>query len=281
MKIKSILISLITFLAVSRNAFGTGQIGDLLIIGKDTVEIFSNPLEDYFEQKKSRLFGTVEMQGNCSALWRGYVATWKIENDSLYLIRLQTNYCDEQKTEIEVKSEFGVNKVFAYWADLTIRRPKGRLLQYIHMGYASIYEEEEYYQIGKGKLLKTSNTKYLEEDKDLLFPNEYYLQDTIKKLILKRIDKAKRNEFNKDSSCFISIQFDTAREINHIGMAYYKEPKNDMEKVILECAKEALKTFPKLMKVNHPMYRAPYIEIYFGGYCLKFPEDKEYGCIDE
>ena len=33
----------------------------------------------------------IELFANCSAIWRGYIATWKIENDMLYLVEINAN----------------------------------------------------------------------------------------------------------------------------------------------------------------------------------------------
>lgn len=282
--IKQLLkILLLIFIAgtASQRIYATGQYGDKLIINLDTVWINSNPLEDYFEKKGSRKIGEEELYSNCTALWRGYVATWKLEANKLFLIRIQTDYCGDNPIDIDISKEFGTAKVFAKWVNQIITRPKGEVLQYVHMGYMSIYEEEIFYSFKNGKLIGTKKNTYLERNNKLIFPGTSFLMDTIKTIILKSINSTERTSFNIDSSCFINISFNENGKLSQIGIGYDKEPTTSMEKIILKDAIEALKNFPKLMRVNHKNYSPPTIQLYFSGHCLKFPNDRKYGCTDE
>lgn len=38
----------------------------------------------------------IELFANCSAIWRGYIATWKIENGMLYLVEIYANVVGAQ-----------------------------------------------------------------------------------------------------------------------------------------------------------------------------------------
>ena len=38
----------------------------------------------------------IELFADCSAIWRGYIATWKIENDMLYLVEIYANVIGAQ-----------------------------------------------------------------------------------------------------------------------------------------------------------------------------------------
>jgi hypothetical protein len=277
-------ILLITFLLVilSNKLFATGQYGDILIIGQDTVWITSNPLEKYFEKKGSRTIDNKELVSNCTALWRGYVATWRLDNNKLYLVRIQTDYCGDNPTDVTLTKEFGSNKVFANWFSEIIVRPKGKLVQYVHMGYGSIYEEEMFYEFESGVLKNTRSSKYVIKDRNRVSPDVDFLRDTLLKIILKSLDSKTRANFDSSSSCNISICFNQEGMISSIeagyGCGYNWEPHNAMEKVIFEKAKIALKDFPRLMKVTHKQYEPPSIYLYFSGHCFKQPHDKGYGC---
>lgn len=280
-KIKRFLFLLFLVLW-SKNLFATAQSGDKLIVKGDTTWIHSNPLEAYFKKKGQRTIGDIGMKATSTALYRGYVATWKLENDSLFLVRVQTYSEGGKVKEIDISSEFGSNKVFAQWVTDTIDSQQGALLKYVHDGYCSIYEGEKYYTFEQGRLTGTREISYLEKDNSLLFPGIKFLHDTIRTVILKSIDKVERDSLMEKESSSLVVLFDKdSREIAYIGFGYRekREPKNINEKIILRNAKEALKGFPKLMKVNHHRYFfLPRIEIFFSGHCLKYPYDRKYGC---
>lgn len=63
--------------------------------------------------------------------WRGYLGTWELKGGRLYLVSLQGSY--------EV---IGDGPVPADWVSGWIRVPRGELLEYVHMGFESVYEEE-------------------------------------------------------------------------------------------------------------------------------------------
>ena len=152
--IKTILICLI-----SGQLFGTAQIPDFLIYQGDTVAIYSNPLEGYFERKGTRTIGEIEFEqvDYCTALWRGYVGTWKIENDSLFLVSIEIDYCGDNPIEIDLIKEFDSNKIFADWVSFEVLNPFGNRIKYIHQGYESIYEYERGFEFVEGKLITINN----------------------------------------------------------------------------------------------------------------------------
>jgi hypothetical protein len=147
--IKTILICLI-----SGQLFGTAQIPDFLIYQGDTLAIYANPLEGYFDKKGERTIAGLEMEGMCTALWRGYVGTWTIERDSLFLISIETDYCSDDPIKLDISQEFGSNKVFADWVSSELINPFGKQIKYIHQGYESIYEYERGFEFINGKLVR-------------------------------------------------------------------------------------------------------------------------------
>jgi len=267
--IKIVVVSLFVF--VANNLFATRQFSDIFIANGDTTVIFSSPLEQYFSRKGERTIGKIKMSGFCTALWRGYVATWKLENDSLFLIRVQADYCGNKPKDVNLKKEFGTRKVFANWVTDTLVCPQGELLFYV--GSPFIHEGEKHYEFKQGKLISTKNINYLERNDTLIFPEEYFLEDTIRRLVLKSIDKVERDSIDENKTSTLVIRFNENREISDIDI--WGEPENINEKIILRNAKEALKGFPKLMNVNYERYFIPDLKIFFNGYCLKFPNDSE------
>ncbi|GEM_PF-1046500 len=142
-KIKlKILVFLVAIIA-GKYIYATAQVPDYLIYKGDTLPIFSNPLEQYFQKKGNRLL--LDFVGCVStACWRGYKAIWELKNDSLFLRQITSCHqnCGIQTRDANLKLMFGTDRVFAKWFTGKIIVPQGKLVQYVHMGYASIYEKE-------------------------------------------------------------------------------------------------------------------------------------------
>lgn len=274
-------IALFSFIVLSKFGFSTAQYGDILIVDKDTSWINSNPLEEYFDKKGARTIGDKSFDNilKCSALWRGYVATWKLENDSLFLVRLQSDYCTKPN-EIDLNPEFGTNRVFASWVSSSLLRPEGNMLQYIHAGYMSIFEAMTYLKFKRGILKNTTTENYLEKNSERVYPGKHYLTDTIRTIILKEIDLEERTSLPDSGGCFLVVQFDEKGFIDSmsIGITPSTEDLNTLELLVLNNAQKALEHFPPLMLVRHPNYRPVRIELFFGVHCLKNPYDRAYGC---
>lgn len=138
------ILTIIIGLFIGNSVFATGQVPDYLIMGKDTVAIFSNPLEQYFEKIGNRELIGFKGCGS-TACWRGYMAIWELKNDSLFLIAITSchkgEWCQDAK-DADLQKMFGSDYVFADWFTGTIMVPQGKLVQYFHIGYASIYERE-------------------------------------------------------------------------------------------------------------------------------------------
>jgi hypothetical protein len=143
-------------------ALGTAQIADKLLYKNETMWIFSNPLESYFNEKNPRPDHLFTFK--CTACWRGYVATWKIEEGYLYLTKVVEGSCGADAKEIPISEILPQQTapVKALWFTGTLRVPQGEPLLYVHMGYGSIYEKELMISIKEGKVLSefiVDNTK--------------------------------------------------------------------------------------------------------------------------
>jgi len=160
------IIGLLILVFLSEHCFSTGQVPDYLIIDNDTIAIFSNPLEQYFEKVGNREIIGLKTWGS-TACWRGYKAIWRLKNDSLFLVAITSCHSFSDMRDADLDLMFGENyknnSVFASWFSGNIMAPKGELLQYVHMGYASVYEEEQYFTFENGKMtkIKTKSNKKL------------------------------------------------------------------------------------------------------------------------
>lgn len=66
-----------------------------------------------------------------TACWRGYRGTWEIRDEKLYLLHLRGRLALS-----------GDDPLFAAWYSGTLHIPRGEMLRYVHMGFASVFEEE-------------------------------------------------------------------------------------------------------------------------------------------
>lgn len=113
-----VIISVIS--AISMTVFATEQSADILIDKSDTIYIETYPLETLMDTDsiiRQRIFGYSDEFCISSGCWRGHIATWSIENDSLFLVDLISG-CEDYRFKLkEVFHEDKVinNKVFADW----------------------------------------------------------------------------------------------------------------------------------------------------------------------
>src|SRR5688572_8216412 len=83
-------VILIVLLTLSGEmVFGTEQIPDRMIYQGDTLALFANPLEQFYPNGLARLdfFNEKEVCWH-TGCWRGYRATWLIEEDQLHLTEI-------------------------------------------------------------------------------------------------------------------------------------------------------------------------------------------------
>jgi hypothetical protein len=188
------IFTIILGLLIGNSVFSTGQVPDYMFYKGDTVAIFSNPLEQYFEQTGKREL--IDFVGcGSTACWRGYKAIWEIKNDSLFLRQITSCHkdCGLEIKNADLKKMFGTDNVFANWFNGKIVIPQGKQVKYIHMGYASIYERELHITFKDGLQTKersVSNEKLA--DKIELEKRQRQIaksvQDTLFYLVQKNID---------------------------------------------------------------------------------------------
>jgi hypothetical protein len=190
-------------LLISVDLFGTGQIPDYLIYKGDTLRLYANPLESYFNfwhKRPTKLFD--EIGYNSTATWRGYIGYWELRNDSLFLKRLEGDSCDIDLSLIFKKSVKN-GEVFAYWVNEKVLNPYGKRLYYIHMGYSSFYEFEREFIFKKGIL---KDTMFYDNSKSKI---SQYTEDPIllKEFITSNINYSNiTNEPYKNSRVVLEIQ---------------------------------------------------------------------------
>ena len=89
----------------------TMQIPDAVIyndVAYETGIYCADLFKPYLEQHRIELFT------DCSAIWRGYIATWKIESGMLYLIEIDANVLGTQSQRYSKCSE---NTIYRWLSD--------------------------------------------------------------------------------------------------------------------------------------------------------------------
>ena len=154
MKAKKLLaaVAVILSIGIPRDAHATAQIPDILVVEGDTLYLFCNPLEGFFDATHPR---PDDMWGmGSTACWRGYQAYFELRKDSLFLTGIRLGHRYDSTDFYPLSRLFGEKAtprgVFASWVNDTLASVGGNLLYYIHMGYASLYEFDIEYVMHQG-----------------------------------------------------------------------------------------------------------------------------------
>lgn len=128
----------------------TAQTPDLLMLDGDRHALFSLPLEPYFEE----LAGRPKFRVPHTGCWRGYVASWEIKDNRLFLVSVRGQLADGTQFDPAWLFPDEPLPVLAKWFTGTLKLPLGNLLEYVHMGFASLYEDELRLTVERGILVK-------------------------------------------------------------------------------------------------------------------------------
>lgn len=165
-----LLLSISSYL-FSSYLFGTPQLSDILIYKNVRYSLNSDdyrliyPLEKiYTDSAIAKIFFNQSIP-ELSICWRGYIAEWTIEDNKLYLTKLET--CGNDRGEITANLLKGFankckkNKVLADWVSGMIYGSIGKLLYYGNEG--EVYENNILFVIENGvckEIKQCKNSKY-------------------------------------------------------------------------------------------------------------------------
>jgi hypothetical protein len=129
----------------------TAQFSEILHYKGEQLSMRVTPLSDYFVLMGIR----PDFQDTSTACWRSYVGKWEITHDRLYLIGIRADYKDG--TEVTLGSLFPgyESRVFAHWYSGVLSIPQGDLVEYVHMGFASVYERDVLISVEQGVIVDT------------------------------------------------------------------------------------------------------------------------------
>ena len=130
----------------------TAQATEKLIYKDQKLNLCSNPLTRYLETIRNNL----KFVAHSSSNWRGYIGTWRIEDHRLYLSKLNGTVQEaHNEREIDLTYLFPdyPDGVFAHLYTGELRCVQGRLINYSHGGYGSIYETDLFLRVERGVVL--------------------------------------------------------------------------------------------------------------------------------
>ncbi|WP_432721273.1 hypothetical protein R0381_002586 [Jeongeupia wiesaeckerbachi] len=129
----------------------TAQFAEQLHYQGRDVAMHTPPLSDYFAMGGF----SPSFDLSCTALWRGYIGRWEIVDSRLYLLELHGTLRDGTETSVATLFPDFPDRVFAHWYSGTIHIPRGKRLDYVHMGYDSTFEQDLFLDVERGVVKNT------------------------------------------------------------------------------------------------------------------------------
>jgi hypothetical protein len=161
---KRLLLTIIFTLFSGLKVFATAQFPDKINYNGKEYNLNSNPLEVYFEKNPNK---RPKSEVRSSALWRGYVATFEIIDNQLFLKDIEIQYRDTtSKGSNNSNWKSVLNEVFddqkniqVDWYTGLLVLPQGKVVNYVHMGYGSTYQHYTILELNKGVLTQEKQFK--------------------------------------------------------------------------------------------------------------------------
>lgn len=166
----------------------TAQAGERLFYKGEETWMAAEPLNQYLQNRND-----IKFISPSTACWRGYFGQWEIKDNKLYLIGLEAYL--EGYREVDLSYLFPRQKqVIADWFSGKIRVPQGEMLDYVHMGYASLYERDLILEIKNGELVN----EYVVE-------NEEEFQERLKDKERKEIERLEKRAKDKKKEKALTV----------------------------------------------------------------------------
>lgn len=173
--VKIIIASLLLFL-FPEISMATGFIPDRIYINGEKWSLYNYPiwmnkeiekrLEEYLEKDKEGVILAWSLAGP------GYVCTWSIENDKLYLKEVEAEYCDtingksftvlytaDSLKEV-FKKQYTKRGIKANWVNNNLRAGYGPTIMYAHLGFGINKKYEMHINCSRGEIKDLSLRKY-------------------------------------------------------------------------------------------------------------------------
>ncbi len=125
----------------------TAQRKEHIIYKGELMAMATEPLRPYLAERKD-----IDFVFKTSSCWRGYIGKWEIKNNKLYLIDLFAHIKDYEEVRMDYVFP-DKREVFADWFSGELRITQGEMLEYVHMGYQSVFEKDLFLEIKDGILV--------------------------------------------------------------------------------------------------------------------------------
>lgn len=127
----------------------TAQIAEILVYSGTEMALLTTPLEPFLEHSGCRLDSPI----HCSGLRRGYIGTWEIKANGLFLNHLTILGTDNDLNHLTKVFPSASGPVFANWFSGTLRVPKGRVVKRVHCGFFREYEGYLLVNVQRGNVI--------------------------------------------------------------------------------------------------------------------------------
>jgi hypothetical protein len=232
------LIIAVVLLTASRGQFfrtnplPTHQIPDILVVGDDSLSIYSNPLEQAFGDNNPRPDEIFKEGCTSTACWRGYQAVWRLEEDFLYLVAVR-DCCDENTLSDDelnalVGGRYREGRAFAVWFSGEILAPQGKLLRYVHMGYVSIYEREVIFRFKQGRLVAQDTVSNV-PTRDPVFPGGI---EAFQRYIAKKVDWGQLPEQARHAIAIVVVDTQGVASVDTVYRAANPQIAKEIARVV-------------------------------------------------
>ena len=122
----------------------TRQRQEKIFINNKEFSLSTEPFRSYLEAHPE----IPKLRGRASTCWRGYVGTWRIRNNVLYLVDFEA--CYPANIEIELDFIFARKKQIADWFTGKLRVPFGEIIHRYTNDVYPMHEKEMHFEIEKG-----------------------------------------------------------------------------------------------------------------------------------
>lgn len=127
----------------------TAQAAERLMYNGQQLSMCSTPL-DVFLANSGR---DLQFQDRSTACWRGYIASWEIRGDRLYITDISATLANGQDATLGDLFPGYPDGAFAHWFTGEVRCPMGKQIKYVHMGFSSQFEKDLFLEFKAGVLV--------------------------------------------------------------------------------------------------------------------------------
>jgi len=149
-------------LLASVEIFATAQIPNKIIYKGKEYQVGSDPMEGYFKKFPEK---KPQSEVRLSALWRGYIATFELNDNALFLKDIVIVIQEKGSTSFGTKSVLSEvvpsnKKLKIDWFRRLLLLPHGEIIEDDYAGYETKYENYILLEIDAGNLMKTKEFDY-------------------------------------------------------------------------------------------------------------------------